>query len=153
MSFTGVEVAQRVADYLTSYFASNPNVEVKRDYFPSMERGDYSKGEYKINVYPSAFNSTQTSRGRGGISRSKSRTIGVTIVSRAESTLDANDNDLFDQSVMDDFILFVEGVNDASEEVPEMTLEDIEDADYMDAPTLEAEQLLATILNVTYKDL
>ena len=152
MSLTGVQVAQFVADHLTDVFSGDSNVTVARDYFPSMERGDYEKGEYKINVYPSAFNSTQASRGRGGNSRSKSRTIGVTIVGRAETTLDANDNDIFDQAIMDDFILFVESVNDATETVQELTLEDIEDADYMDAPTLEAQKLLATIINVTYKD-
>lgn len=149
---TAVEVAQKVADHLTAVFSSDPNVSVQRDYFPSMERGDYEKGEYKINVYPAALNSSQTSRGRGGRSRGKSRTIGITMVGRAETTLDANDNDIFNQSIMDDFILFVESVNDAAETVEDLTLEDIEDADYMDAPTLEAEQLLATILNVTYKD-
>ena len=149
---TAVEVAEKVADHLTAVFSLNPNISVARDYFPSMERGDYEKGEYKINVYPSALNSSQTSRGRGGRSRGKSRTIGITMVGRAETTLDANDNDIFNQSVMDDFILFVESVNDAAEEVEDLTLEDIEDADYMDAPTFEAEQFLATILNVTYKD-
>ncbi len=149
---TAVEVAQYVTDHLVSAFSSNPNVTVTRDYFPTMERGDYEKGEYKINVYPSALNSSQTSRGRGGRSRGKSRTIGVTIVGRAETTLDEDDNDIFNQSVMDDFILFVESVNDAAEEVEQLTLEEIEDADYMDAPTLEAEQLLATILNVTYRE-
>ena len=73
-------------------------------------------------------------------------------MSRAESVRDADDNDIFVQSVMDDFTEFVESVNDAAEEVAELTLTDIEDADYMDAPTLEAEQLLATILNVTYTE-
>ena len=149
---TAVEVAQFVADHLTSVFSGDSNVSVERNYFPSVDREDYTKGEYKINVYPAALNSSQTSRGRGGRSRGKSRTIGITIMSRAESVRDANDDDIFVQSVMVDFILFLESVNDAAEEVEELTLEDIEDADYMDAPTLEAEQLLATILNVTYKD-
>ncbi len=149
---TAVEVAQFVADHLTNVFSGDSNVSVERNYFPSLDREDYTKGEYKINVYPAALNSSQTSRGRGGRSRGKSRTIGITIMSRAESVRDANDDDIFVQSVMDDFILFIESVNDAAEEVKELTLEDIEDADYMDAPTLEAEQLLATILNVTYKD-
>jgi hypothetical protein len=149
---TAVEVAQLVTDHLISVFSSDPNVSVERNYFPSLDREDYAKGEYKINVYPAALNSSQTSRGRGGRSRGKSRTIGITIMSRAESVRDANDNDIYVQSVMDDFTLFVESVNDAAETVEDLTLEDIEDADYMDAPTLEAEQLLATILNVTYKD-
>ena len=149
---TAVEVAQFVADHLTSVFSGDSNVSVERNYFPSLDREDYTKGEYKINVYPAALNSSQTSRGRGGRSRGKSRTIGITIMSRAESVRDANDDDIFVQSVMDDFILFIESVNDAAEEVEELTLEDIEDADYMDAPTSEAEQLLATILIVTYKD-
>jgi hypothetical protein len=149
---TAVEVAQFVADHLTNVFSGDSNVSVERNYFPSLDREDYTKGEYKINVYPAALNSSQTSRGRGGRSRGKSRTIGITIMSRAESVRDVNDDDIFVQSVMDDFILFIESVNDAAEEVEELTLEDIEDADYMDAPTLEAEQLLATILNVTYKD-
>lgn len=149
---TAVEVAQFVADHLTSVFLSNPDVSVERNYFPSMDREDYTKGEYKINVYPAALNSSQTSRGRGGRSRGKSRTIGITIMSRAESVRDADDNDIFVQSVMDDFTEFVESVNDAAEEVAELTLEDIEDADYMDSVSLDESQLLATILNVTYKD-
>ena len=149
---TAVQVAQFVADHLTSVFLSDPNVSVERNYFPSLDREDYTKGEYKINVYPAALNSSQTSRGRGRQARGTSRTIGIAIMSRAESVRDANGNDIFVQSVMDDFTLFVESVNDAAEDVEELTLEDIEDADYMDAPTLEAEQLLATILNVTYKD-
>lgn len=149
---TAVEVAQFVADHLTNVFSGDSNVSVERNYFPSLDREDYTKGEYKINVYPAALNSSQTSRGRGGRSRGKSRTIGITIMSRAESVRDANDDDIFVQSVMDDFILFIESVNDAAETVEELTLEDIEDADYMDAVALDESQLLATILNVTYKD-
>ena len=153
MSLTGVQVAELVANHLTNIYSSNPDVEVERNYFPSMERGDYAKGKYKINVWPAALSSESVARGRGTQSRSLSRTIGVTVISRAESTLDANDNDIFDQSVMDDFIVFIEEISDSVNGVEGLTLEDIEDADYMDAPTLEAEQLLATSINATYKEI
>lgn len=153
MSLTGVQVAELVANHLTNIYSSNPDVEVERNYFPSMERGDYAKGKYKINVWPAALSSESVARGRGAQSRSLSRTIGVTVISRAESTLDANDNDIFDQSVMDDFIIFIEEISDSVNGVEGLTLEDIEDADYMDAPTLEAEQLLATSINATYKEI
>ena len=91
MSLTGVQVAELVANHLTNIYSSNPDVEVERNYFPSMERGDYAKGKYKINVWPAALSSESVARGRGTQSRSLSRTIGVTVISRAESTLDAND--------------------------------------------------------------
>jgi hypothetical protein len=153
MSLTGVQVAQLVTDHLINVYASNPDVSVERNYFPSMERGDYEKGKYKINVWPAALSSEAVGRGRAPGSRSLSRTIGVAVVSRAETTLDANDNDIFDQSVMDEFILFIEEVNDAVNGVEGLSLEDIEDADYMDGVTLEAEQLLATSINATYKEI
>ena len=153
MSLTGVQVAELVANHLTNIYSSNPDVEVERNYFPSMERGDYAKGKYKINVWPAALSSESVARGRGTQSRSLSRTIGETVISRAESTLDANDNDIFDQSVMDDFIIFIEEISDSVNGVEGLTLEDIDDADYMDAPTLEAEQLLATSINATYKEI
>ena len=153
MSLTGVQVAQLVTDHLVNVFVANPNVEVTRNYFPSMDRGEYEKGKYKINVWPAALSSEATSRGRGRSSRSLSRTIGVAVVSRAESTLDDDDNDIFDQSVMDDFILFIEEVNESVNGVEGLSLEDIEDADYMDGITLESEQLLATAINATYKEI
>ena len=153
MSLTGVQVAQLVTDHLINVYASNPDVSIERNYFPSMERGDYAKGEYKINVWPASLSSAAVGRGRGQQSRSLSRTIGVAVVSRAESTLDANDNDTFDQAVMDEFTIFIETLSDSVNGVDQLTLEDIEDADYMDAPTLEAEQLLATSINATYKEI
>ena len=152
MNLTGVQVAQLVADHLTAVYTANPLVSVERNYFPQMERGDYEKGEFKINVWPSAVNSVASSRGRGLSSRMLSRTIGVAIISRAESTVDSSDNDVYNQSTMDDYILFVEEVLQEVNGVESLTLEDIEDADYMDASTLESNQLLATSINVTYKD-
>jgi len=153
MSLTGVQVAQLVTDHLINVFAGNPDVEVTRNYFPSMDRGEYAKGEYKINVWPSALSSEAVGRGRSANSRSLSRTIGVAVIGRAESTVDANDNDTFDQSVMDDFILFIEEVNQSVNGVEGLSLEDIEDADYMDGLTLESNQLLATSINATYKEI
>ena len=152
MSLTGVQVAQLVADHLTAFYVSNPDVTVTRNYFPSMERGDYAKGEYKINVWPASLSSEAVARGRGERSRSLSRTIGVAVISRAESTSDADENDIFNQTVMDEFILFIEDINQAVNGVEGLSLEDIEDADYMDGVTLESEQLLATSINATYKE-
>jgi len=152
MIFTGVQVAQKVADHLTAYFFGNSNVTVSRDYFPILERGDYAKGEYKINVWPLGIASSEAGRGRNFNSRILSRTIGVGIVGRGETTLDANKNEVHDQAKMDEFILFVEDVIKEVNAVEDLTLEDIEDADYLDPITLEAERLLATAINVTYKD-
>jgi hypothetical protein len=118
-----------------------------------MERGDYEKGKYKINVWPVSLSSAAVGRGRGPQSRSLSITIGVAVIRRAETTLDANDNDTFDQAVMDEFTVFIETLSDSVNGVDQLTLEDIEDADYMDAPTLEAEELLATSINATYKEI
>jgi hypothetical protein len=152
MNFTGVQVATKVADHLTAYFAGNPNVSVTRDYFPIAERGDYAKGEFKINVWPLGISSNVAGRGRNAFSRILSRTIGVGIVSRGEMVLDANKNEVHDQSKMDDFILFVEDVMNEVNAVDEITVDEIEDADYLDPITLEAERLLSTVVNVTYKD-
>lgn len=153
MSLTGVQVAQLVTDHLMAVFVSNPNVTVTRNYFPSMDRGEYEQGKYKINVWPASLSSEAVARGRGSSSRSLSRTIGIAVVGRAESTLDDDDNDTFDQSVMDDFILFIEEVNESVNGVEGLSLEDIEDADYMDGLTLESDQLLATAINATYKEI
>ena len=76
----------------------------------------------------------------------------MAVISRAETTLDADDNDIFDQSVMDEFILFIEDINQAVNGVEGLSLEDIEDADYMDGVTLDSEQLLLTSINATYKE-
>ena len=53
---------------------------------------------------------------------------------------------------MDEFILFIEDINQAVNGVEGLSLEDIEDADYMDGVTLDSEQLLLTSINATYKE-